>query len=64
MMIYDISFFLDKMMIVANIHSVPIQSIHPNETPKKITVVNAADNGSAHANKLVSDAVKYFKLCK
>jgi len=61
----DTSFFLiDKIKIVAKIQIDPIQSIQPNETPKNITVVNTADKGSAHANKLVSDADRYFRLCK
>lgn len=60
----DTSFFLDKIKIVVSIHIVPIQSIQPKETPKKRTVVIAADSGSAQANKLVSEADKYLMLSK
>ena len=61
---FDTSFFFVKMTIVAKIHRVPSQSIHPKETPRNSTAVRAADKGSAQASTLVSEADKYFKLCK
>lgn len=45
-------------------HNDPIQSNHPKATPKNATDVNVADNGSKQASKLVSEALKYFKLSK
>ena len=56
--------FFANTTIVRSINTEPSQSIQPNETPRKRTDVMAADNGSAHANKLVSEADKYFMLSK
>lgn len=50
--------------MVNRINTVPSQSTQPKDTPKNNTAVRAADSGSAQANKLVSEAVKYFKLSK
>lgn len=44
------------MTIVIRIHRDPNQSINPKSTPKKTTAVIAAESGSAHASKLVSEA--------
>lgn len=57
-------YFFDSTTIVRRIKADPSQSIQPNATPKKRTEVPAADKGSAQANKLVSEAVKYFRLSK
>ena len=57
-------YFFDNTTIVKRMNPDPSQSIQPKATPKKRTDVKAADNGSAHANKLVSEADKYFKLSK
>ena len=56
-------FFVNTTM-VSKISTVPSQSIHPNATFKKRTDVTAADNGSAQAKRLVSEADKYFKLSR
>ena len=60
---YAFYFFVNTTM-VSRISNVPIQSIHPKATFRKRTEVTAADNGSAQANKLVSEADKYFKLSR
>ncbi len=57
-------YFLDNTTMVIRIKADPSQSIQPNDTPKKSTEVIAADKGSAQANKLVSEADKYFKLSR
>lgn len=62
--VMDFEVRFDRTRMVVKIHSVPNQSIQPNETPKNMTEVSAADKGSAQASKLVSVAVKYFKLSK
>ena len=57
-------YFFVNITIVIKMQNVPSQSIQPNATPKNSTDVIAADNGSAQASKLVSVAVKYFRLSK
>lgn len=51
-------------MIVLRIQHVPNHSDIPKVTCSHITDKKAADNGSAHAMRLVSEAVRYFKLSK
>ena len=57
-------YFLLNTTIVSRIKTVPIQSIHPKATFRKITEVIAADRGSAQAKRLVSEADKYFRLSR
>ncbi len=55
---------IDNKAMVAKISKVPSHSDIPKGTCSQITAKKAADSGSAQASRLVSEALRYFRLSK